>query len=53
ILVDRIEGGFDNVVGLPLKKALWLMERVVVRADDEDLLDGEAGDEDLEEEEGE
>ncbi|GLA31995.1 hypothetical protein AnigIFM63326_010912 [Aspergillus niger] len=51
ILVDRIEGGFDNVVGLPLKKALWLMERVVVRADDEDLLDGEAGDEDLEEEE--
>ncbi|GCB26033.1 Maf-like protein C3G6.03c [Aspergillus awamori] len=53
ILVDRIEGGFDNVVGLPLKKALWLMERVVVRADDEDLLDGEAGDEDLEEEEEE
>ncbi|CAK37398.1 hypothetical protein CBS63078_5171 [Aspergillus niger] len=53
ILVDRIEGGFDNVVGLPLKKALWLMEKVVVRADDEDLLDGEAGDEDLEESEGE
>ncbi|OJJ74218.1 hypothetical protein ASPBRDRAFT_39324 [Aspergillus brasiliensis CBS 101740] len=54
ILVDRIEGGFDNVVGLPLKAALRLMEKVVVRADDEDLLDGEApsdeeeGDEDEE-----
>ncbi|BCR93200.1 nucleotide diphosphatase [Aspergillus luchuensis] len=54
ILVDRIEGGFDNVVGLPLKKALWLMEKVVVRADDEDLLDGEGGsDEDGEGEEEE
>ncbi|KAI4171358.1 MAG: hypothetical protein LQ343_004314 [Gyalolechia ehrenbergii] len=37
ILVDRIEGSFDNVVGLPLKPTLALIEKVL--QDDEDLVD--------------
>ena len=37
ILVDRIEGSFDNVVGLPLRPALALIEKVL--RDDEDLVD--------------
>jgi len=28
ILVERIEGSFDNVVGLPLKTTLQLIEKV-------------------------
>jgi septum formation protein len=54
ILVERIEGSFDNVVGLPLRTTLKLIEQVVERADDEDQLNGEGdllgkGDEDDEE----
>ncbi|PYH96726.1 Maf-domain-containing protein [Aspergillus ellipticus CBS 707.79] len=41
ILVERIEGSWDNVVGLPLKAALKLIEKVAEKADDEDFLDGE------------
>ncbi|ETN38070.1 septum formation protein Maf [Cyphellophora europaea CBS 101466] len=41
ILVERIEGSFDNVVGLPLRATLKLIEQVVEKADDEDMLDGE------------
>ncbi|KAL9640400.1 MAG: hypothetical protein Q9204_000735 [Flavoplaca sp. TL-2023a] len=37
ILVDRIEGSFDNVVGLPLRPTLALIEKVL--RDDEDLVD--------------
>ncbi|KAL9600943.1 MAG: hypothetical protein Q9219_002878 [cf. Caloplaca sp. 3 TL-2023] len=37
ILVDRIEGSFDNVVGLPLRPTLALIEKVL--QDDEDLVD--------------
>ncbi|KAL8939994.1 MAG: hypothetical protein Q9216_003046 [Gyalolechia sp. 2 TL-2023] len=37
ILVDKIEGSFDNVVGLPLKPTLALIEKVL--QDDEDLVD--------------
>ena len=29
ILVDRIEGTFDNVVGLPLRVTLQLIEKVM------------------------
>lgn len=44
ILVERIEGSFDNVVGLPLRTTLRLIEQVMEKADDEDILEGE-GDE--------
>ncbi|KAL8783673.1 MAG: hypothetical protein Q9213_004467 [Squamulea squamosa] len=37
ILVDRIEGSFDNVVGLPLRPTLALIGKVL--RDDEDLVD--------------
>lgn len=38
MLVERIEGSFDNVVGLPLRTTLKSIEKVMARADDEDLL---------------
>ncbi|PLB37365.1 nucleotide diphosphatase [Aspergillus candidus] len=41
VLVDRIEGSWDNVVGLPLRAAVKLMEKVLVRADDDDRLEQE------------
>jgi septum formation protein len=48
ILVESIEGSYDNVIGLPLKTTLKIIEKVMARADDEDRLgsDGEGdGDE--------
>lgn len=42
VLVDRIEGSFDNVVGLPLRTTLKLIEKVMAKADDDDVLNGEA-----------
>ena len=42
VLVERIEGSFDNVVGLPLRVVLRLIEKVVMKSEDEDLLEGEA-----------
>ena len=42
MLVERIEGSFDNVVGLPLRTTLGLIEKVMARADDDDILAGEA-----------
>lgn len=41
VLVERVEGSFDNVVGLPLRTTLKLIEKAVAKADDDDLLDGE------------
>ncbi|EEP77985.1 hypothetical protein UREG_02834 [Uncinocarpus reesii 1704] len=41
ILVQRIEGSYDNVIGLPLRATLKLIEKVMSRADDEDLLGDE------------
>ncbi|GAB1199162.1 hypothetical protein APSETT444_008508 [Aspergillus pseudonomiae] len=35
---ESIEGSWDNVVGLPLKSALKLIEKVVEKADDDDRL---------------
>lgn len=35
LLVDRIEGAADNVIGLPLRITLALMERAVFRQDAE------------------
>ncbi|KAB8213211.1 Maf-like protein-domain-containing protein [Aspergillus novoparasiticus] len=49
ILVESIEGSWDNVVGLPLKSALKLIEKVVEKADDDDRLSGGL-EEDVEEE---
>ena len=39
ILVDRIEGSFDNVVGLPLRATIGLIERVLAQSDEEELED--------------
>jgi len=44
VLVERIEGSFDNVVGLPLRTTLKVIEKVVAKADDDDFLDGEVPD---------
>ncbi|PLB48894.1 putative nucleic acid-binding protein, partial [Aspergillus steynii IBT 23096] len=38
ILVESVQGSFDNVVGLPLRTAYKLIEKVVTKADDEDRL---------------
>lgn len=38
ILVEGIEGSYDNVVGLPLKTTLGLMEKVLAKADDDERL---------------
>jgi septum formation protein len=38
ILVQKIEGTFDNVVGLPLKATLKLIEKVMA-PEEEDLLE--------------
>ena len=45
LLVERIEGSWDNVVGLPLRATLGLVEKVVEAAGEEDLVDETAGDE--------
>ncbi|KAL9115785.1 MAG: hypothetical protein Q9227_000153 [Pyrenula ochraceoflavens] len=41
VLVERIEGAADNVVGLPLRAVVRLVEKVVRKGDDEDVLEGE------------
>lgn len=38
ILVEKIEGSYDNVIGLPLKATLKIIEVVMTKADDEDRL---------------
>lgn len=48
ILVERIEGSWDNVVGLPLRATLGLMENVLGQSE-EDVDDGLAGSEDSDE----
>ena len=44
ILVDRIEGSWDNVVGLPLRATLGLIEKVLREGDEEELDDAFAED---------
>jgi septum formation protein len=38
ILVERISGSYDNVIGLPLRTTLKLIEKTVAKAADDDLL---------------
>lgn len=40
ILIDRINGSYDNVIGLPLKTTLKLIEKVMSIADDDERLEG-------------
>ena len=46
ILVEKIDGSYDNVVGLPLKSTLNLIEKVVRRAEDEGFSEDDDGDDD-------
>lgn len=48
ILVERIEGSWDNVVGLPLRATLELIEKVLGQSEEE-LDDESAGPEDSDE----
>ncbi|KAH8699025.1 septum formation protein Maf [Talaromyces proteolyticus] len=45
ILVEKVDGSYDNVIGLPLLATLKLIEKVVAKADDDDRLpdDGSVG----------
>ncbi|KAL4934460.1 nucleotide diphosphatase [Aspergillus undulatus] len=49
ILVERIEGSADNVIGLPLRTTLKVIEKVMAKADDDERL-GEDDEEDEDEE---
>lgn len=40
LLIDRIDGSYDNVVGLPLKATLKSIERVVLQQDGEEDFSG-------------
>jgi len=53
VLVEKIDGTADNVIGMPLKATLKLIETVMARADDEDrLLDDPVLEGEEEEDEG-
>jgi threonyl-tRNA synthetase len=41
VLVERVEGSVDNVIGLPVRKCLQLCERVVFRQGEEEEGEGE------------
>ncbi|KAL4970362.1 nucleotide diphosphatase [Aspergillus stella-maris] len=51
ILVERIEGSADNVIGLPLRTTLKVIEKVMAKADDDERLGQEDEDEDEEDDE--
>jgi septum formation protein len=36
VLIERIEGSYDNVIGLPLRQTLQLIEKVLVREEEDD-----------------
>ena len=41
VLVERVEGSYDNVVGLPLRATVNLMGKVLKQAEEEDLIEEE------------
>ena len=45
ILVEKIDGSYDNVIGLPLRTTLQLIEKAMGRAEDDDALPGEGSEE--------
>ncbi len=51
ILVEKIDGSFDNVVGLPLRVVLKLIEKVIERSQDADVLESGLIEEEEDEEE--
>ncbi|CAG7972752.1 unnamed protein product [Penicillium salamii] len=48
ILVEKVDGSYDNVIGLPLKATLKLIETVMAKADDEEDMFSDGEEEDLE-----
>jgi len=46
LLVERVEGAVDNVVGLPVRKMLQLAEKVVFRQNEEEVASDEEPEED-------
>lgn len=43
MLIERIEGSFDNVVGLPIRNTVALMEKAVFDQEDLDPEENEEG----------
>ncbi|KAI9373093.1 Maf-like protein-domain-containing protein [Aspergillus egyptiacus] len=46
ILIEKVEGSYDNVIGLPLRTTLKVIEKVMQMADDDDRLGNEESEED-------
>lgn len=51
ILIEGIDGSYDNVIGLPLKTTMRVMEKVLARADDDERLEDEDEEDLLEDDE--
>ncbi|UNI23358.1 hypothetical protein JDV02_009183 [Purpureocillium takamizusanense] len=47
LLVEKIDGSVDNVVGLPVRRCLSMAEKVIFRQDEDEGDEEQSGDEDL------